>query len=213
MNTTSTERRSEIPLEAVLPSFQSDARQRPPALRAVALNNTGNDYQSALLHAKKVAMYECAAKLQQLLVTWVLISDDQQARIFECLNTDPPEEQDLHAYYDKSTGQKLSLIPDGLIAAQTIDDYQIWLDWRGAAWNEGSTPFAAHELFDGIRGEIKRRFIRTIADRLQQACAKSAFDRLVLIAPTKMLSELHVHLDADVQDCIVSILPKEVRHY
>ena len=172
----------------------------------------GND-RSSLIHEGKIAMYEHAARLQQLLVTWVLIADGKRAQIYECRKTVqkiPLGGVNIHHYYDEKSGHGLVPVPNGVMESESIDDYQTGHDRRGTASSSNSSTHNTYEPHGDIAEELKQRFTRTIAGKLQNACADNLFDRLVLVAPARMISELRGRLSPAVQDRIVATVSKDL---
>jgi protein required for attachment to host cells len=174
-----------------------------------------NFNESASIHKGKTAMYERAARLPQLLITWALLADGKQARIYECrkiMQKVPLGGANIHHYYDEQSGHELVLVPNGAMEAESIDDYQIGHDRRGTSSSSNSSTHNTYEPHGDIQKELKRRFIKAISDKLQQACANNSFDRLILVAPAKMVGELRKQLSSDVQNRIVGVLPKDLTH-
>lgn len=140
-----------------------------------------------------MAAYERAAQIQQLLVTWVLVADDSHAQIYECRKTMkniPWGEANKHSCADEKSGYELMTVPNGVMEAETVDGYRTEYSRRGAGLSSNRLSLNAHEPCEDIKEELRRRFIGAIAGNLQQAGAKNSFDRLVLMAPARMISEL-----------------------
>jgi len=63
------------------------------------------------------------------------------------------------------------------------------------------------------REEIKQHFIKMIAARLNEALSQKSFDKLVLVAPPKMLGELREFLAPAVKKRVAAEMPKDLTHY
>jgi len=190
--------------------------KRPITLEGVAVNAKHIFGTTKSINERKIAMYERAAELPQLLVTWVLVADGRQAQIYECHKTTqkiPLGGANKHHYYNEKSGHELVPMADGFLEAESVDDYQTGHDRRGTASSSNSPTHNTYEPHGDINKELKRRFTKIIADKLQQACIESSFDHLVIVAPTRMLGELREQLSADVQNRIVGVLPKDLTHY
>ncbi|MGB9151681.1 MAG: host attachment protein [Alphaproteobacteria bacterium] len=153
---------------------------------------------------------------QQSSVTWVLVADGKQARVYECCKATqkvPLEGANKHHYYDEKSGHELVLVPNGSLEAGTAHDYQLGHDRRGTASNSNSPTRNTYEPRGDIKEELKRQFTRTLVGMLGKACEEKLFFRIVLVAPAKMIGELREQLPADVQKRIAAVLPKDLTHY
>ena len=162
-------------------------------------------YREASSHEEKVAMYTRAAGLPHLLVTWILIADNQKAQLYECSKPMQPKKEEAgkqYYYYDERSGQTLAPVPHGFIEAESIPNGR--MKRPGDATDSNADLFHnAYELRRFIQAELHRQFLRAIASKLQQAYEVHSFDRLVLAMPSGMVSELKKRLTYDVQDCII----------
>ena len=165
-------------------------------------------HKAILLYARETALYEAAAKLGELLVTWALIADDRQAHIYECNKPMKKLRLGENNRYDKKLECEWAPISDGIINAQSIDDYRGGYSWPGAALFGDELQRGLFGQLKAIKEELKRQFIRMIADKLEQAGKKNSFDHLMLIVPCAMIADLREQLDARTQNCIVGVLSK-----
>ncbi|MGB9154010.1 MAG: host attachment protein [Alphaproteobacteria bacterium] len=162
-------------------------------------------YKEASSHEEKVALYARAASVQNLLVTWMLVADDEKAQIYECYKTEhakADETREVH-YYDEQSGQSLVAVPNGFIKADSVWDCQM----KRASDNlnsSGDVVRNADELQRVVQEELNRQFLRTIAAKLQAAYAANAYDRLIFSVPTGMIAAIKERLSFNVQDCIVA---------
>jgi len=139
---------------------------------------------------------------------WVVAADGDQAHFFQAARVTkalPMSGSGQHQYYEEKTELELTPLPDGILRAEKLDDYDLGFDKRGSTCHTGEPPQTVHE-------ELKRRFMRTIAVKLNQDFAKKSFDRLVIVVPAHLLGEIRKHLDPDVMQHVVAELPKELVH-
>jgi hypothetical protein len=209
------EAKAECPLEQT-EHISSETLICEPAKDAYNLprKNSGANAVDCL-HAKKVAMYERAALLEQLLVTWVLFANDKYARIYERRNLTQgrlSEASERHPCFDNRSLYELVPMPDGAIAAESIVDSPADRDWTNAVSGGNDSARGIYDPCGDLKEKLKRKFIETIAWKLQQGCAKNSFDRLVLAAPSRLIAALTGQLNADVRNCIVDALPKDFAH-
>ncbi len=167
-------------------------------------------------HKDKVALYEQAANLKELMVTWVLVECGNQAQIYVChkkTNTNAPWSDNGFNAYDKKTDYELAPVSNGIIGTNTKNDYQIDNDWNGTVLSRDAS---IHE-FGGQQTDnaasVREHFMTNVAGRLAQACRKNLFDRLLLVASDKMIGELKMKLATDVLDRIVTVAPEEFEAY
>jgi protein required for attachment to host cells len=149
-------------------------------------------------------------------ITWVLVADGKQAQIYECLKTIrniPLGGVNIHHYFNEKSGIELAPVPDGTLTAETIDSYQIGHDRRGTSSSSVSSVHNTYEPHGNIEEELKRHFVKAIAAKLDRACAEKSFDRLVLVAPARMVGEIREQLTAEAQKRIAAVLPKDLTHY
>lgn len=147
--------------------------------------------------------------------TWVLVADAKQAQIYKYHRTKqrpPLTGANRQNYYDDQSGYELEPLPHGTMAAESMDDHQIGHDQRGTSSNSNSPVRNTYEPHGDIKEELKRRFARTIADKLEDSCKEKLFDRLVLVAPAKIIGELRKQLSADVESHISAVLSKDFAH-
>jgi len=150
------------------------------------------------LHADKLAMYERASRLPQLLVTWMLVADGGQAQIYEgrkAMQSVLAGKTAGQIYSEKKSRREWVLIADGIIAAEKSQD------------------LSTNDYDQDIMDHSQHQLIRAIASKLQSAFEEGSFDRLALIAPSWMIVELKERLDADVQNCIIGVMPRDLTDY
>lgn len=159
---------------------------------------------------------ERTAHHQRLPVTWVLVANGQTAQIYSCGKTGkaiPLNISHKHPAYDERSGHELVPVPNGAVQGETIDDYQIGHSRRGTSISSVSAARNTYEPHGDIKEELRRRFVKDIAARLEKAHTQKKFHRLVLVAPAKMIGELREHLTPGVQGCVAAVLPKDLATY
>ena len=97
--------------------------------------------------------------------------------------------------------------------AESADQYEVGRNATGMVFQSSGSARHMSEPHMDVREEIKVHFAKAVAKQLNQAREKKAFDRLVLIAPAKMLGEIKKQLDEKVLVRIVAEMPKDLTHY
>lgn len=115
-------------------------------------------------------------------VTWILVADGKQAHVY----VRTPIERHL-PHHD------------------SFANYPVPLKDMALA-NQGDT----HK--QDVRMESELRFAALIAQRLNLARRQKLFDRIVIVAPDKMLGEIRKHLNTNVRLRVVAELAKELTH-
>ncbi|MDR3450483.1 MAG: host attachment protein [Alphaproteobacteria bacterium] len=153
---------------------------------------------------------------QPPLVTWVLIADGKQAQIHSynrSVREVPLGGANKHHLSEEKASHHLSPVTNGDMKAESINDYQLGHDRRGQTSSSNSPTYNTYEPQGDIHEELKRRFMKSIADKLHKAAESKSFDRLILVAPAKMIGELKEHMAADLQKRVVATLSKDLTHY
>jgi protein required for attachment to host cells len=97
--------------------------------------------------------------------------------------------------------------PRGRLKAGDVD-----ADRPGRAFDRHGGGRHAHSTEHSVPDHIEAAFVSQLVDRLEQGRAHSAFERLVLIAPAKMLGKLHETLSEPLRGLLVASLPKDLPH-
>jgi len=129
-------------------------------------------------------------------VTWILVADGSGAHIYTRANVEKGSQMDENArrrHPDEAFIRELVLVPGMELKTES-----------------------AHHM-SGLQGdareEIKQHFIKMIAARLNEALSQKSFDKLVLVAPPKMLGELREFLAPAVKKRVAAEMPKDLTHY
>ncbi|MCR8550932.1 host attachment family protein [Salipiger sp. P9] len=128
--------------------------------------------------------------------TWVVVTDSEKALFLR--NLTDAEDPNL-AFFDEKTQENP---PDRAQAANR----------PGRRADGGSGQRSAMEDTDWHE-LAKERFATDLAAMLYEAAHKGAFERLVLVAPPKVLGDLRAALHKEVADKIVAELPKTLTNH
>lgn len=128
--------------------------------------------------------------------TWIVVADGARARFF------------LH----EGIGKGLKPAVDEEMARDLPPNREIVTDKPGRSADPGGSsrhgfaPTVDYHQFE------KARFARQVADVLEKARARDAFDRLVLVAPPKTLGELRQELSKATHERVHGELNKDLTH-
>ena len=153
--------------------------------------------------------------IQKLPVTWVVVADGKQAQVYQ-LGTKTrriPLFGNKRLYNVQTTAANLVPVAGTNWKAASPHIYEFKKRTMGSMF-KGSGP--AHQMYSpnmDIHDEVKQHFMKKIALDLELASTKKAFDRLVLVAPPKMLGLLKEALRGDVAHKVVGVLSKDLTHY
>ena len=144
---------------------------------------------------------------------WVLVADGKQARIFACRSAIHNISPHHFSSHKEQTAYDLVPVQNGILMAESISDFQDEYQRYGLASNSTSPDRPVHEPHGDLKKAVRRRYIKAIIDRLQQAHTHKLFDRLVLAAPAKMIGELREQLSPGLQRCLIAVLSKDLAHF
>ncbi len=137
---------------------------------------------------------------------WVLAADGDQACLYQLNEVQkmiPMSGSEKHRYFEEKIELELEPVPDITLRAEKLYDYDQGFDKHGS-------PIHTVEAHQSTHEELKLRFMRTIALKLNHAFARGLFDKLVIVVPAHLLGEVRKHLDPDVMDCVIAELHKEL---
>lgn len=125
---------------------------------------------------------------------WILVADGSRARVFLVL------------------GQRRDLEP--------VDDMEISTDHRRASEMGPDAPGRSFESVGAARHSVaprtdperieEQRFAGLIIERLDQAAGHSRFDKLILVAPPRMLGDLRAALTPRLTGLLAATLAKDL---
>lgn len=117
-------------------------------------------------------------------VTWLLVGDSMGARVYARHNGKPSSSSYSHS--DAHHGSDLRQVMD--------------MAWQRETYIHDASLERISEL----------RLIHNISKRLHEARQHGLFEKLVLIAPPRMLNDLRRQLSQSVLNSVVAELPKEI---
>ena len=131
------------------------------------------------------------------IVTWILIADAARARIIA--HTGP--------------GKGLQAVPNRTFDHDLQGNQDIMADREGRSFSSGSggRRSAMERPSDPARRD-KQAFAGELAGVLEKDLQKGAYDRLVMVAPPKMLGDLRAALASNVSDAVYGELDKDLTH-
>lgn len=154
--------------------------------------------------------------IRQPSVTWVLVANGAEARVYRYRKnaTIIPLRRNRNylAPFVRSNQHELTLLPDMVINAEPLSDFQVGYGSRGSfEGGQFSTRNMAEAHVD-IRDEVKQNLVAKISEKLAQACSNRAFHHLIIVAGPKILGALRRDLNFDVLDCVIAEIDKDFTH-
>ena len=126
--------------------------------------------------------------------TWIVVADGAGARLF--LNSGP--------------GKGLQELPEGRMQTALETTRSQGTDRPGRVHDRMGDGRHAMEPRADWHEQQKQRFARDLAQHLDGAAAEKAFDRLILVAPPKLLGALRAQLGAAARRLVTGELPKDL---
>jgi protein required for attachment to host cells len=147
-------------------------------------------------------------------ITWILVADGRRAHV----HMRSPVRRLIplhgggakHPHYAERYARELVPIADMVWEVEPMEHCEIGRNATGMVFESvGGARHLAAPHYD-MREEIRRRFAQDVARHINAARAEHRFERLVLIAPPRMLGDLRAHLDKGTLDSVVAEVPKEL---
>ena len=130
------------------------------------------------------------------IITWIVVADGARAHIVK----------------NEGPGKGLAAVMDHDFAAPHPPSRDFGTDKPGRGFqSSGGSRHGKQPRIDFHTYE-KTRFARDIADVLDKAAAKDAYDRLVLVAPAKTLGDLRKSLGNKAKGRVKGELSKDLTH-
>ena len=131
------------------------------------------------------------------IVTWILIADAARARVMA----------------HRGPGKGLKPVPKRAFEHELRDNQSIMADREGRSFapNGGGRRSAMARPADPAR-LAKQAFATTLAAMLEKDHRTGAFDRLIIVAPPRMLGDLRAALNADVSGVVYGENDKDLTH-
>jgi protein required for attachment to host cells len=85
-------------------------------------------------------------------------------------------------------------------------------DRPGRAFNRVGGGRHAHSAEEGFTEHEARAFVSELSARLERGRSEHAFERLVLVAPPKLLGKLRAALPDTLSALVAATLPKDLAH-
>lgn len=128
--------------------------------------------------------------------TWILLADSSHARVF----------------LNEGVGQGVSPIAEGTFDAPVLPTREINADKPGVSFDSvGEGRHRMQPTTDPNR-QVKLAFAKRLVSFLEQANNKQKYDRLILIAPPRMLGDLRSALPAKIGNLVYGKLDKDLMH-
>lgn len=126
---------------------------------------------------------------------WVVVADSSRARFFEA----------------QSNLESLVELEDLLSPAGRMDETELRHDAKGRFYGKGERE-QAHTAEPAVNAKTHaaQQFSKAVMQRLEQACEKKYYDRLILVAPPHFLGQLHKQLSQRVVQRITQELPLDI---
>ncbi|MBY0427719.1 MAG: host attachment protein [Alphaproteobacteria bacterium] len=143
-------------------------------------------------------MFERTAHHQKKCTIWVLVADAKNAHVYEYLRTT----QDIpldglnknHLSHEKVRHELLAM------------DMGMKVDTHLPQPND-------HAPQGDYKNDEKKRFTDVISDKLLLAFHDKKFNKIVLVAPPKMIGEFRSHMPSDLQQHIAGELSRDLTHF
>jgi protein required for attachment to host cells len=148
------------------------------------------------------------------MVTWILVADSQQARLYTRKNIErhiPLAGNPKHRHYHATYERELVSVAEPM-HAEPREKYESGRDRLGRVFESASSAHHMSEPHITIEDEIRQHFAKSIATYLNKARAENAYNRLVLVAPPKFLGDLRDNLNKTVTLSVIAELPKDFTH-
>ncbi len=146
-------------------------------------------------------------------VTWILVADGSKARVYtrQKVRSVVPVTGDPRCKHYKET-QEYDLLPlYGMKwKAESVKDYDMTNRGHPRERSKSHQYAARSQSSSDIGRDLKLRFMKTLAEEIETHRKDKLFDRLVLIAPPKLLKELKKHLCHYTLELVAAELPKEM---
>lgn len=127
-------------------------------------------------------------------VTWVLLADGAQAKVFE----------------HSGPGSGLTPVPDLLMEEEPLKAQDIVTDRPGRSFSSvGSGRSAMEPSSDPV--EVREaNFVKSVAERLDRKYQQSAFSRLIIAAAPTALGTIRSAMSNGLKEAVVAEMPKDL---
>lgn len=149
-------------------------------------------------------------------VTWILVMDAQQAKVYVRGKTQrrvPLAGNARHRHFSEVLIPQLESLSGMAWEAESPERYEAGRNATGMVFQSVGGARHMSEPHLDARSETAQHFAANVASDLNAALQAKQFERLVLVAPPRMLGELRKHLDGAVQKIVLAELPKDFTQY
>lgn len=160
-------------------------------------------------------MPSSSGKIVKPSITWILVADGRKAQIYTRSKIDkmiPLERRSLGRQFVGIISHEPTPVAGMAWEAEATDQYEVGRNATGMVFESASSARHMSEPRLNVKDEIKDHFARKIAEQLNKAYEKKLYDRLMLIAPAKMLSRIKKLLDGKIQKKITAEMSKDLTH-
>jgi protein required for attachment to host cells len=154
--------------------------------------------------------------MQATPLTWILVADAKQARVYARQKSPrriPLPGNARHRHYTEQVTPSLELVEGMAWQAESPEIYETGRNATGMVFQSVGGARHMSEPHLDARSETAQHFAAAVAGHLNAALKAKKFERLVLVAPPRMLGELRKHLDGAVQKIVLAELPKDFTQY
>jgi protein required for attachment to host cells len=127
-------------------------------------------------------------------VTWVLLADGAQAKVFE----------------HSGPGTGLTPVQDLLFEEEPLKASEIMSDKPGRSFSSTGNGRSAMEYHSDPVQVRETRFVKSVAEALERKHQQSAFSRLIIAAAPTALGDLRGAMSDGLKDTVVAELPKDL---
>lgn len=149
-------------------------------------------------------------------VTWILVADGRKAQIYtrkEVEKIKPLSGSPKRSQYEGALEYELVPLPEMAWQAEPNDIYETGRKVTATVFESVGSARHMSEPHIDAREEIKINFAKKLADQLNRAEAEKNFNRLIIAAPAKILSEIKNHLDKKLLKLLAAEIPKDLTGY
>lgn len=149
-------------------------------------------------------------------IIWVLVADGSQSQVYVRCKREkhlPLAGNSKHPHYEESEVWELMPVEKMLWHAASTDTYELGRDRLGRVVESVGSARHMSQPHIEVKEEVKLQLAKTIAEHINKAHASKAFDRLILVAPPRMLGYLRDQLDKKVMKAVIAELVKDITHF
>ena len=157
-----------------------------------------------------------AALIARPPITWILVADGRQAQVYTRRKIEklmPLANNSRRNRFEEIIAHAPAPVFGMHWEAESEDIYDIERGQVGRVQESANSARHMAEPRLDVHEEIKHHFARTVAEKINKAQEKESFDRLVLVAPAKMMGVIKKHLKGKTLKKVVAELPKDLTHY